>query len=81
VLFRAVDKLILSRKIGERVVDIRKEKRMSQRDLAFACGKDPQSIERVENGKSCPTVWYLFELSQVLEVSLSEFFDEGKLNL
>ena len=62
--------------IGKRIVKLRTQKGLSQRQLAFACNKDPQSIERVENGKSTPTVFYLKEVCDALEVSLSDFFKD-----
>lgn len=61
--------------IGNRLKILRKAKGFTQRDLAFACGKDPQSIERVENGKSNPTIFYLYELSKALDIPLKNFFD------
>lgn len=63
------------KKLGKRIIDLRTKKGWSQRDLAFACGKEPQSIERVENGKSNPTAFYLNELAEALEVEVSDFFD------
>jgi transcriptional regulator with XRE-family HTH domain len=45
--------------LGARIVELRTQKGWSQRDLAFECGKEPQSIKRVENGKSNPTAFYL----------------------
>lgn len=63
------------KKLGKRIIDLRTKKGWSQRDLAFACGKEPQSIERVENGKSNPTAFYLKELAEALEVEISDFFD------
>lgn len=63
------------KKLGKRIIDLRTKKGWSQRDLAFACGKEPQSIERVENGKSNPTAFYLKELAEALEVEVSDFFD------
>lgn len=61
--------------IGNRLKELRKEKNLTQRDLAFACGKDPQSIERVENGKSNPTIFYLYELSKALDTPLKDLLD------
>ena len=61
-------------KLGKRIVELRLEKGWSQRDLAFECGKEPQSIERVENGKSNPTAFYLKELADALGVDISDFF-------
>jgi len=63
------------KKLGNRIVELRLKKNWSQRDLAFACGKEPQSIERVENGKSNPTAYYLKELADALEVKVADFFD------
>ena len=62
-------------KLGKRIVEIRLKKGWSQRDLAFECGKEPQSIERVENGKSNPTAFYLKELADALGVNVSDFFN------
>ncbi len=63
------------KKLGQRVVELRTKKGWSQRDLAFACDKEPQSIERIENGKSNPTAFYLKELADALEVSVADFFN------
>jgi putative transcriptional regulator len=61
--------------LGKRIVELRLKKGWSQRDLAFECGKEPQSIERVENGKSNPTAYYLKEIADALGVSVADFFD------
>ena len=60
------------KKVGKRIVELRLKKGWSQRDLAFECGKEPQSIERVENGKSNPTIFYLKELADALDISVSD---------
>jgi putative transcriptional regulator len=63
------------KKLGQRIVELREGKGWSQRDLAFECGKEPQSIERVENGKSNPTAFYLKEIADALDVKVSDFFN------
>ena len=63
-------------KIGKRIRELRNEKGISQRQLAFSAQKDPQSLERVENGKSCPTVYYLYEICLSLDISLKDFFSD-----
>lgn len=63
------------KRLGQRIVELREKKGWSQRDLAFECGKEPQSIERVENGKSNPTAFYLKELADALGVKVSDFFN------
>lgn len=62
----------LLNKLGKRIVKLRLQKGWSQADLAKACFKDPQSIERVENGKINPSIYYLHEIANVLEIKLSE---------
>ena len=62
-------------KLGKRIIELRLKKGWSQRDLAFECGKEPQSIERVENGKSNPTAFYLKELADALGVTVADFFN------
>jgi transcriptional regulator with XRE-family HTH domain len=62
--------------VGNRIKELRLKKKLSQRQLAFEAKKDPQSLERVENGKSCPTIFYLYEICIALEISLEEFFKD-----
>ncbi|KAB7531347.1 helix-turn-helix domain-containing protein [Flagellimonas olearia] len=64
----------LKKKLGKRVVQLREEKGWSQADLARACKKDRQALEKIENGKVNPTVYTLYEIAQVLEVPLLELF-------
>lgn len=73
--FRLVKKTELNKKIGQRIVDLRKKQGWSQSDLARACGKDRQAIEKLENGKVNPTLYSLYEIAKALEVSLSTVID------
>ena len=63
------------KKLGNRIKEIRKEKGLSQTELAHKCGKDSQSLERVENGKTNASAYYLFEVAKALKVSTKDFFD------
>ncbi|MGB5819847.1 MAG: helix-turn-helix transcriptional regulator [Saonia sp.] len=40
--------------------------------MARACGKDRQALEKLENGKVNPTIYSLLEISEALDVFLSE---------
>jgi len=73
--FRSVKKTELNKKIGQRIIDLREKKGWSQSDLARACGKDRQAIEKLENGKVNPTLYSLYEIAKALEVSLSTVID------
>ena len=65
----------LQKKIGQRIVQLRTVKGWSQSDLARACSKDRQAIEKLENGKVNPTVYTLLEIAKALQVSLSTLID------
>ncbi|WP_264538408.1 helix-turn-helix domain-containing protein [Flavobacterium sp. N1736] len=66
---------ILKKKIGEQIVEFREKKGWSQSDLARACKKDRQTIEKLENGKVNPTLYTLLEVSSALGISLSKLLD------
>ena len=70
-----MDKEQLKKKIGQRIVELRSQKGWSQSDLARACNKDRQALEKLENGKVNPTVYSLLEIAMALGVSLKELFD------
>ena len=59
-------------KLGKNVVKLRSEKNWSQSDLARACFKDRQSVERLENGKINPSIFYLHEIAEALEIPVSQ---------
>lgn len=62
----------LKSKIGKRIIELRTQKGWSQSDLARACNKDRQAIEKLENGKVNPTAYSLYEVATVLNLSLSQ---------
>lgn len=65
----------LKKIIGQRIIDLRTKKGWSQSDLARACNKDRQAIEKLENGKVNPTLYSLLEISKALGVSLKKLVD------
>ena len=67
-----MDKDELKKKVGQRIVELRTKKGWSQSDLARACNKDRQALEKLENGKVNPTIYSLLEISKALGVSLHQ---------
>ncbi|MEX0362428.1 MAG: helix-turn-helix domain-containing protein [Allomuricauda sp.] len=65
----------LKHRIGKRIVELRIQKGWNQSDLARACGKDRQAMEKLENGKVNPTLFTLLEVAKALEVSLSKLIN------
>ena len=73
--FSGLKKTELSKKIGLRIIALREKKNWNQSDLARACGKDRQAMEKLENGKVNPTIYSLYEVARALEVSLIELLE------
>lgn len=65
----------LKKELGKRIVELRERKGWSQSDLARACSKDRQSIEKLENGKVNPTLYTLLEVANALGISVSKLVD------
>ena len=62
----------LLKKLGNRIKKIRLEKGLSQGELANSIGKDQQSIQRLEAGNVNPSIVYLYEVANGLDVELDE---------
>lgn len=60
--------------VGKRVKSLRKEREMSQLDLASSCDLEKTSISRIENGRANITLKTALLLSKSLEVELKEIF-------
>ncbi|MBU2903889.1 helix-turn-helix domain-containing protein [Arenibacter algicola] len=60
----------LNKKVGKRIVELRNKKGWTQSDLARACSKDRQAIEKLENGKVNPTIYSLNAIAIALDVHL-----------
>lgn len=64
----------IQKKVGKSVQNIRESKNLSQVDLA---GKmmgrfDTTNISRIESGRTNPTLFTLYRISEALEVPLSD---------
>jgi len=67
-----MEKEVLLKQLGERIREIRKEKGLTQVQLAHSLGKDQQSIQRLEAGNINPTYYYLYEIATGLDVKLED---------
>jgi len=67
-----VKKEEVQKKVGKRIIELREQIGWSQSDLARACNKDRQAIEKIENGKVNPTLYSLYEIAVAMEVPLSK---------
>lgn len=60
-------------KIGKRIRSARKERKMTQEELAHACGCTSNHLSSVETGASKPSLELLIRLATVLNSSIDYF--------
>lgn len=62
------------KQIGERIRKLRKEKNMTQLDLATKSNIDERQIQRLEATHTSPTLKTLFKVIHGLEMNFPDFF-------
>ncbi|GFD92333.1 hypothetical protein KUL156_54050 [Alteromonas sp. KUL156] len=62
-------------KIGERVRFLRKQKGLTQTELAELVGKDRQYLYKIEKAVVTPNIVTISTLAIAMEVPLKDFFD------
>ena len=60
--------------IGQNIATLRKEKGITQEQLAEVCMVSPQAVSKWENALSCPDVTLLPELADIFSVSMDVLF-------
>lgn len=75
-----MEKLDLLRLLGKRIKELRLERGMSQVDLVAKMqgNIDTTNISRIEAGRTNPTIYSLYRLSEALEISMSELVNFDK---
>ena len=64
-----------------KIRELRKNKKMSQDDLAKACNVTRQTVNAIENNKYNPTLSLAFQLAKVLGITVDELFrNDGEKN-
>lgn len=66
--------------VRNRIAFLRTEKNISARELSLRLGQSVGYINHIEIGTSNPSVEMLFYICEELDVTMSEFFDEGNSN-
>jgi DNA-binding XRE family transcriptional regulator len=61
--------------LGQHIKSLREKKKLTQLDLGSYVNKDRQSIQRLEVGNVNPTINYLREIAEGLEVPLKKLMD------
>lgn len=64
--------------IGQNIAKFRKEKSITQEELAEICGVSPQAVSKWENDASCPDVTLLKTIARTFGISIDELLDDGE---
>lgn len=65
------------RLIGLRIKELRKNKGLSQEELAEKAETSPNYLSRMERGTENPTIDMLIKISRAMDVEMRETFDFG----
>jgi transcriptional regulator with XRE-family HTH domain len=65
-------KLKVQKMFGQRLAEIRSNKKITQENLSFEIGVDRTYISYIERGERNPSLYILWKISQALKVDLSE---------
>jgi transcriptional regulator with XRE-family HTH domain len=60
--------------IGNRIRELRKDRNLSLRDVAFKIGMEPSNLSVIENGRSNPQILTYARIASALSVELSSIF-------
>ncbi len=70
-----LQKEVIQKKFGEHIRAIRIKKGLTQVEVSSKMNKDQQSLQRVESGNVSPSLFYLFQLADGLDVTINELMD------
>ena len=62
-------------KFGERLSYLRILKNVSAREMSLSIGLSANYINKIENGKSLPSMAVFFDICDYLNISQTDFFD------
>lgn len=67
-----IDKNIYLKRLGERIRNIRQKKGLSQEELAFKINSARNFIGCIERGEKVPSVYILYKIAVILDVSVGD---------
>ena len=62
-------------KLGKRIKEVRRRKKISQEKLADMIEMNQRSITRIESAKTIPSLLTLSKISKALEINVLDLFD------
>lgn len=68
--------LLIQKRFGQKVKQLRLDKELSQLELAIECELEKTAISRIENGRTNVTLKTAFILSEALGVDMKDLFEK-----
>lgn len=69
----------LSKKLGQRIKEIRERQNIKQIELAEIIEMEPSNLSKLENGNQLPKEENLEKIAKALNVDIKELFDFGHI--
>lgn len=69
-----MDETQIKKLFGQRIKELRKEKKLTQEKLSELIFMDPQHYCKMENGNHLPSLKNIIKLSETLEVNIQDLF-------
>ncbi len=66
--------MALKENLGQNIQRLRKQRKITQEQLAEQVGIDPKNISRIENGNNYPTAENLTSIAKALDTEIYELF-------
>ncbi|MBO6087776.1 helix-turn-helix transcriptional regulator [bacterium] len=70
----------MKKMFGERLRTLRRQKNLTQEQLAEIINIQPENYSRIENGLSFPKPENIVKISQALDVEIAELFQFSNIN-
>ena len=67
-------------KIGKFILELRKDKKMTQQELAYKIGVTDRAISKWENGRGMPDISLMKPLCEILDITLNELISGEKID-
>ena len=64
----------LLKRFGKKLAEIRKQKKLSQEELAWKAGIGDNQIGRIERGENSPSLDTVFKIANALAISAKDLF-------
>ena len=61
--------------VGKRICDLRKQLKLTQAALASSAGMEESALQRIEAGRTNPTIKTLYKVAIALNVDIKELFE------